>query len=140
MSAQEEGKAGEEKDIYSSESVQQVQVWLKLLNNPGTYDDTSLLPQHTPEQRIISQSESPSIIDPRGSQCDVRRCVVKLTRQNASDTSVKSMERKFLRDVQPVHSNIVQYFEITDDYIFMEQCLLGSLDRYLASIKHPPVV
>ena len=114
--------------------------WVKSLNDLANYDATSPLPQHTPEQQIVSQSESPSISDPRGSQCDVRRCVVKLTPQDASDTSVKSTEHEFLRNIQLVHSNIVQYFEITDDYIFMEQCLLGSLDRYLVPGANPPVV
>ena len=85
------------------------------------------------------QSESPSIIDPRGSQYDVRRCVVKLIDQKASD-SYKSAGREFLLNVRPTHSNIVQCFEITDEYIFMDQCLLGSLDRYLGPSINPPVV
>ena len=125
---------GEPLGNYNSSSF----AYCNSLNRLGHYDVTKPRPQHTPEQRVISQSESPSIIDPRGSQCDVRRCIVKLIRQNASDTSVT--EREFLRDVKPAHANIVQYFEITDDYIFMEQRLLGSLDRYLRPGINPPVI
>lgn len=139
--AQEE-KPELEEDIYYGEPLGNYNssslAYCNSLNRLGHYDVAKPRPQHTPEQRVISQSESPSIVDPRGSQCDVRRCIVKLIRQNASDTS--ATEREFLRDIKPAHSNIVQYFEITGDYIFMEQCLLGSLDRYLRPGTHPPVI
>ena len=54
--------------------------------------------------------------------------------------SVKSIELEFLQNVRPVHSNIIRYFDVTDEYIFMEQCPLGSLDRYLGPATNPPVV
>ena len=51
---------------------------------------------------------------------------------------VKPIELELLQNVRPVHSNIVQYFDVTDKYIFMEQCPLGSLDRYLGPAINPP--
>ena len=64
--------------------------------------------------------------------------MVKLTRQK--DMLVESIEFEFLQNVRPVHSNIVRYFDVTDEYIFMEQCPLGSLDRYLGPAINLPVV
>ncbi|KAF8531151.1 kinase-like domain-containing protein, partial [Gautieria morchelliformis] len=59
---------------------------------------------------------------------------------NDSGISCKPTEQEFLIEVKPTHSNIVRYLEITDEYIFMEHCPLGSLDHYLGSRTDAPVV
>ncbi|KAF8531139.1 hypothetical protein JB92DRAFT_2853681, partial [Gautieria morchelliformis] len=63
------------------------------------------------------------------------RCTAKLIgfSHNGSGVSCKPTEQEFLIMVKPTHSNIVRYLEITDEYIFMEHCPLGSLDHYLGS-------
>ncbi|KAF8498416.1 kinase-like domain-containing protein [Gautieria morchelliformis] len=106
-------------------------------------EDTGPLPQHTPAQKLIYQSELPSAVEcPDGFSCDVRRCMAKLIgfSHNDSGVSCKPTEQEFLIEVKPTHSNIVRYLEITDEYIFMEHCPLGSLDHYLGSRTNAPVV
>ncbi|KAF8494798.1 kinase-like domain-containing protein [Gautieria morchelliformis] len=94
---------------------------------------------------MIYQSESRSVVERHvdESSCDIRRCMAKLIRfshNDDSDVSCKPTELVFLQDVKPTHSNIVRYLEITNEYIFMEHCPLGSLDHYLGSRTNVPVV
>ncbi|KAF8494797.1 kinase-like domain-containing protein [Gautieria morchelliformis] len=113
-------------------------------NGTSTTDpeDTVPLPEHTPAQELIYKSELPSAVERDESACDVRRCMAKLVRFSRKDSGVscKPTEVEFLIEVKPTHSNIVRYLEITDEYIFMEHCPLGSLDHYLASLADAPVV
>ncbi|KAF8468750.1 kinase-like domain-containing protein [Gautieria morchelliformis] len=119
----------------------------ELENYASTADseDTVPPPEYTPAQQMIYQSELRSIVERHvdESSCDVRRCMAKLIRFSHTDdsgVSSKSTELGFLQDVKLTHANIVLYLEITDEYIFMEHCPLGSLDRYLGSRTNTPVV
>jgi serine/threonine protein kinase len=68
--------------------------------------------------------------------------MAKLIRFSHKDSGVswRPTESEFLIEVKPTHSNVVRYLEITDDYIFMEHCPLGSLDQYLKPRTNAPVV
>jgi serine/threonine protein kinase len=49
-------------------------------------------------------------------------------------------ERAFVAQVQPLHPNIVRYFAVTDDLLFMEYHSFGSLEAYLKPDIQPPVL
>ena len=66
--------------------------------------------------------------------------LIRFDSHDDSGVSRKPTELAFLQDVKPTHSNVVRFLEITDEYIFMEHCPLGSLEHHLGSRTNAPVV
>jgi serine/threonine protein kinase len=79
-----------------------------------------------------------------GTSSAVRLGVVKLTVWDGnsiwSSTEGFANERAFVAQVRPFHPHIVQYFAVTDDFLFMEYHPLGSLEAYLKPDAQPPVL
>ena len=83
---------------------------------------------------IILQSECGAIVK---GDCvgEFRLCLVKRHHY----PKLAKNEVDILRKGMPWHSNIVKYFAVTENYIFMESIPLGALDSYLVPSLQPPV-
>jgi hypothetical protein len=94
-----------------------------------------------PLPQNINLSPIPSRVTSTRSQNPTVKCYSASSnyqRPEIRSVSLKTLsELEFLRKFKPVHASRVRYFEITDNYIFMEHCPL-SRDRYLKPDLHPP--